>query len=282
MGENTKIEWCDHTINLWWGCAKVSDGCKHCYAELLSRRLANNCWGPTSPRREIKNWERELKRLDKKANGIPETVFVGSMMDIFEEDMPTDSGDRTANIRDDFFYEVPFYKNLVFLFLTKRPQNIRKSVPVFWYKVAPNNIWFGTSVCSEKDMGNIDELIQNSPRINRRFLSIEPLIGPIDLRSHLAKTVRVDGTLVPAIDWVIVGGESGYSARPLDLKWVRDVVRDCVQAGIPVFVKQLGTHWAKEHEIKHDKKGGDMKNFPADLQRRMSPVYWFSRPNGEK
>lgn len=234
-------------------------------------------------------------------------------------------GDRPLTMQDvrqrlfDLIDQTP---HLGWLVLTKRPQNIAKMMPqsrsplVEFCDDGPvgirRNLWLGTSV---EDQKNADERIPHLLRVPAvvRFLSMEPLIGPVDLSEWLY-TIEVqhdgDGNTQevpckPPLDWVIVGGESGSGARPMNLSWARSVVSDCQKAGVPVFVKQLGacpvtTQWddcrpSNPHEVPWthrderanrstgrslpivkagfaDKKGGDIAEFPSDLRVRQFPV----------
>lgn len=160
MAQNSKIEWCDHTVNLWHGCTKVHEGCDHCYAETLSKRWGRDIWGNDKPRLEIKSAFNDLdkyQRLAKEA-GVIHRVFVGSMMDIFEKPMAmVDSKGSmrpygTDTIRELFFMNIDFgkYPNLMFLLLTKRPSNINKYIPERWKQIPPENVMFGTSPVNQQ------------------------------------------------------------------------------------------------------------------------------------
>lgn len=233
--ENSKIEWTDHTANLWHGCAKVHQGCDNCYAEMLALRYKNDIWGPRKPRKIIKDvWDKLTKyqTVAKKAGEI-HRVFVGSMMDIFEKDMPliyldgSECGYGTDVLRQRFFNEViPNSPNLQFLLLTKRPGNINKYIPQTWKEFgAPGNVMFGTSAV---DPETWDMLIPKLKEVKgRRFVSVEPQLKNI-------VDVNLDG-----IDWVIQGGESGPYRRPFDLKWAVDMRKMCREQNTPYFFKQI-------------------------------------------
>jgi protein gp37 len=124
----------------------------------------------------------------------------------------------------------------------------------------PENIWMGVSIENEiiADRG----LKLSRTQARTKFLSCEPLIGPLDLGARF---------WLSSMDWVIVGGESGPGARPMRLEWVRQIINDCNNAGVPVFVKQLGSVWAKESRARHH-KGGDPEEWPEDLRVREFPV----------
>ena len=268
MAENTKIEWCDHTVNLWHGCAKVHTGCKNCYAEAMSKRWKFAIWGENAPRREIKSAFRDLKKYENHAreNGFKEVVFCGSMMDIFEKPKwLTDNGDKggifhlkTNTLRDILFKEITDgkYNNLIFLFLTKRPQNINKFIPEIWKSKLPKNVWFGTSVSDQKTAEElIPKLMENTPKSANLFLSVEPQTDAISLTnlklaadSHylncLSGTISFpigscDELKSQRIKWVIQGGESGNKKRPFKTEWAFLLKSQCAANGTDYFFKQI-------------------------------------------
>jgi protein gp37 len=237
MGQNSKIEWTDHTANLWWGCTKVHEGCDHCYAESLSHRYGNDVWGNDKPRKEVKGvWNDLMKyqKLAEKANEI-HRVFVGSMMDIFEKPMSLiDSKGNyypemdTGTLRWELFFKIDagMYNNLQFLFLTKRPSNINKYIPEHWKTAPPVNVMFGTSPVNQ---GTSYILVNQLLKVNgKRFLSVEPQLESISLLHWL-----------PNIDWVIQGGESGPHKRPFNLDWAYDLKQQCERTNTPYFFKQI-------------------------------------------
>lgn len=260
MAQNSKIEWTHHTANLWHGCTKVHAGCDNCYAETLSNRWGREIWGNDKPRMEIKSVWNDLKRFQKEAAAAGEVhrVFVGSMMDIFEKPMPlVDSKGEavlidgqpmtTENARQHFFFNViPDCPNLLFLLLTKRPSNINKHIPESWKTDPPKNVMFGTSPCDQK---TADILIPQLLQVKgKHFLSIEPLLGPVDLSIFFGLyeyeenkwATRVGSRWKDSPDWVIVGGESGHGARPMHPDWVRSLRDQCKSAEVPFFFKQWG------------------------------------------
>ncbi len=238
MGANSKIEWTDHTANLWWGCTHVHEGCDNCYAEAWSKRFdgGNTVWGNDAPRREIAKTFNDLKRYQKKAAELGEIhrVFVGSMMDIFEKPMPViDSKGviqpiTTEHIRQKFFREiVPNSPNLLFLLLTKRPSNINKYIPNQWYKSPPDNVMFGTSIVNQK---TADTLLKQLIQVNGRlFISMEPQLDLVYLRSQY----------LDCLHWVIQGGESGPRKRPFNTEWAEFTKQQCETAKVPYFFKQI-------------------------------------------
>jgi protein gp37 len=263
MATDSKIEWTEHTDNLWHGCTKVHAGCDHCYAETLTKRWKRDIWGNDKPRMEIKSVWNDLKKQQAAAAAAGEMhrVFVGSMMDIFEKPMPlvdhngkqlSDDHDviLTGDMRNKLFSEITTgkYPNLIFLFLTKRPSNINKMIPETWRTDPPPNVMFGTSPC---DQATANTLIPQLLKVKgKKFLSCEPLLGPINLLENaifhfqgFLNYVENGPRLNSAIDWVIVGGESGHHARPIHPDWVRSLRDQCNTAGIPFFFKQWGEYY---------------------------------------
>lgn len=258
MAENSKIEWCKHTTNLWWGCTKVHEGCDNCYAEVWSNRWNNNLWGNDNPRREINSWDKNLIKFNKKAIELNEihNVFIGSMMDIFEKPMSLIDKDGnplpydTSVLRDKLFNEiVPETKNLRYLFLTKRPSNINKYIPESWKTSPPDNVIFGTSVVNQK---TADDLIPHLLKVKgKKFLSIEPQLDKISLENmngtsswkekyQVLKPILYSGdSNRDAIDWVIVGGESGANRRHYNAEWAYLLRDECKRNNVPFFMKQI-------------------------------------------
>lgn len=238
MAQNSKIEWCHHTANIWWGCTKVHEGCDHCYAETLAKRLGNDVWGNDKPRRLIKGFYQDLNNYQaaaKKAGEI-HRVFVGSMMDIFEKPMPVinSKGEpleaTTDYHRQHFFQNISdgIYPNLLFLLLTKRPSNINKYIPESWKKNPPANVMFGTSPVNQE---TANKLILQLLGVNgKRFLSVEPQLDSINIQGYLFHK---------QIDWVIQGGESGHHKRPFNLDWAYYLKQQCSETNTPYFFKQI-------------------------------------------
>lgn len=196
MAENSKIEWTHHTVNPWWGCTEVHEGCDNCYARVLSNRWGKDLWGTDKPRMETKNWLNDLHKYQKKAAAAGEMhrVFIGSMMDIFEKPMPvvswhgdpsTNSNYNTGCIRTLLFGMISsgYFPNLLFLFLTKRPSNINKYIPEAWKDSCPPNVMFGTSVVNQETADKLIPQLLEAP--GKKFLSMEPLIGSVDLSMFL-------------------------------------------------------------------------------------------------
>lgn len=256
MSENSAIEWTHHTFNPWWGCTKVSPGCSACYAEAFDKRVGGAHWGPGVERRTFgeKHWN-EPKKWDAKAAKLGERhrVFCSSMADVFDAEAPAGQIERLWPL----IRETP---HLDWLLLTKRPERIGASLPADWGDGYPN-VWLGTSV---EDQTRAAERIHRLTFIPAvvRFLSCEPLLGPIDFeRAEVQASDAIDpewrdgrrGTpIVPSalgdedrsarIHWVIVGGESGPKARPMHPDWVRGIRDQCVAAGVAFLFKQWGEH----------------------------------------
>lgn len=358
--KTTKIQWADATFNPWIGCTKVSPGCKNCYAENTTRARVlrsqgQETWGKGAKRSRTSaaTWRQPLK-WNKKAgddvlNYLSEVplhdegqlapyvrprVFP-SLCDWLDDEVPIEwLGDFLQLIHDT--------PHLDWLLLTKRPENWRKRLTQVreialeserwvlhrfvheWMerldKLPPHQIWIGTSV---EDQQRADERIPALLKIRAklRFLSLEPLLRPLELDKWFwdlpepicegcpkdvdcecgFKTAKENGRI--SIDWVIFGGESGHGARPCNIEWIRDGVKQCQSAGVAAFAKQLGeniisrndagfegesktewpmdTHWAELDPAEYqgapvrvhlkDKKGGDMAEWPEDLRVREFP-----------
>lgn len=239
--KNSKIEWTDHTFNPWWGCMKVSEGCKNCYAETLDNRWKGGHWGPGSTRKSMsdKYWNQPLKwNADAQATGIKAKVFCASMADVFEGHPDT----LVALKR--LFHIIEYTPNLIWQLLTKRPENILSLVPDWWINVGfPNNLWIGTSVENQKAANERIPLLLNVP-CDIKFLSCEPLLGAVDLdfsvNGHLRGPAFISA--LEKIQWVIVGGESGHHARPMHPEWVKNIQYQCSQYKVPFFFKQWGEY----------------------------------------
>jgi protein gp37 len=252
MAEKTNIAWTDHTWNPWRGCQKVSPGCTNCYAEAMSKRNPSvlGIWGSEGKRviASEASWREPLK-WDRKARdeGVRRRVFCASMADVFE-DRPELVAPRVR-----LFHLISETRNLDWLLLTKRPENIRRfhgsnDVPRSWPEDMPPNVWLGVSV---EDQRRADERIPvlNEIEVTVRFLSCEPLLGPIDFDP-------ARHNLYGRIHWCIVGGESGPGHRPMEVEWVRSIARQCDDAMVSCFVKQDS-----------GPRPGQQGRLPADLWR---------------
>lgn len=266
MGANSKIEWTHHTFNPWHGCVKISDGCKHCYAETLSHRWGNDFWGVDKARKSMSDsyWRQPFKwNDDAKKNGKRRRVFCASMADVFEgrEDL--------SPHRWRLFNLIETTPNLDWLLLTKRPENMLKLLPTNWLIDPRPNVWLGTTVENQEQAGKrIPELLETPAVV--RFLSCEPLLGPVSLTQWLeseydrtARSWQIRGNENRVkVDWVIAGGESGHGARPMDEAWARYIKEQCDATDTPFFMKQMGGVKDKRH---------DLEDLPADLRIRQFP-----------
>lgn len=208
MGDKTAIEWTDATWNPWQGCTKVSPGCKHCYMYTGKLRYGQD---PAIVVRSKTTFRDPLKWTR------PQRVFTCSWSDFFHE-----AADLWRPEAWDIIKQTP---HLTYQILTKRPQRIPACLPPLWSSGWPN-VWLGVSVENARYTSRI-ALLQRVPAVVR-FLSVEPLLGPIP---HMP----LDG-----IHWVIVGGESGPRHRPIKREWVTDIREQCLTAGVPFFFKQWG------------------------------------------
>jgi protein gp37 len=214
MAQNSHIEWTEATWNPVTGCDKISAGCKHCYAERLALRL--KAMGNPRYRNGFQvTLHQDALNLPKSWRQ-PKRIFVNSMSDLFHDEVPLEFIQMVFAIMRD----CPQH---TFQILTKRSKRLRKLAPhIQW----PTNVWMGVSVEDSRVTNRITDLVDVPAAI--RFLSLEPLIGPLN-QLHLE-----------GIDWVIVGGESGPGARPVEIEWIRSIFRQCRNAKVPFFFKQWG------------------------------------------
>lgn len=268
MSTETGIEWTDATWNPVRGCSKVSEGCRNCYAMSVAARFS----GPGQPyaglaTRSPARWTNRVAFVEEHlADPLrwkrPRRVFVNSMSDLFHEDIPDAWIDRVFGV-------MAAASRHTYQILTKRPERMRaymaglahnydrieagarsvgytlrfEGIPMVRWPIP--NVWLGVSV---EDQAAADEripLLARTPAVIR-FLSCEPLLGPIDLGGLLPDRSR---SPIDAVDWIIGGGESGPKSRPCDVEWLRNLARQCVESGTPFFLKQLGG-WP-------DKRGGE-------------------------
>ena len=218
MANKTSIEWTDATWNPVTGCTKISSGCDNCYAERFSERFRG------TPRHPFENgFDLTLRpeRVDQPLRWRePRMIFVNSMSDLFHKDIPTAFISNVCNTMEMAHWHT-------FQVLTKRSSVMRNFLRRrYGDGRGPNHMWFGVSVEDGSKLSRVRHL-QEAPA-GMRFLSIEPLIGRIG---------RLDLT---GIDWVIVGGESGPRARPMNPDWVREVRDQCIAGNVAFFFKQWG------------------------------------------
>jgi protein gp37 len=270
MSANSKIEWTDHTFNPWIGCTKVSPGCAHCYAETRDKRHLIepvDHWGKGAPRlltsasnwRQPYRWNEEAKKAGKQAK-----VFCASLADVFDPEVP-------AEWRKALFDTITRTPYLIWQLLTKRPEiahdfyhnEIGLRDDTIIEKFLPN-VWLGVSVEDQKRADERIPLLLEIPAAVR-FLSCEPLLGPVDIAKWLVPDECGCGGYDPAfrncINWVIAGGESGPNARPMHPDWARSLRDQCVAAGGPFFFKQWGEWEAGTifvHPGDHTSEGGQI------------------------
>lgn len=278
MGQVTNIAWTDHTFNAWRGCTRVSEGCRFCYAEKLSARNHRTLgvWGPNGERaiasesywRQPFAWAKAAK-----AAGVRRRVFCASLADVFEgaNTIPTWSRGPVREARTRLWATIDATPDLDWLLVTKRPENIAG----MWAGGYRHNVWLITSVENQATAeARVPWLQANGMGLCPVLgISAEPLLGPIDLG-------KVPGS---NLDWVIVGGESGAKARPMDVAWVRAMVGWCRGKGIPCFVKQMGDNPVWHHDetwvegplsgpyVLRAPKGGDPAEWGAEFRVREYP-----------
>jgi protein gp37 len=253
MGADTKIQWATHTFNPWIGCTAESAGCLHCYGKAWAKRAGRDF----SQRRRTSEayWRQPLKWNEAAAAaGGQVGVFSGSLCDIFDDDVSIPLEWRT-----DLWKTIAATASVDWLLLTKRPENWPSYLPQAqgWHWT---NVRLGVTIENRDAFEARAEALFATHRFGwRTFVSFEPAIEPVAFTG-----------LMPAIGWLIVGGESGPDARPCDLAWIADAIAQGRAAGKPVFVKQLGSAWAKATGARHP-KGGDPAEWPEELRVREFP-----------
>lgn len=294
MSDKSAIEWTDATWNPTTGCEKVSPGCAHCYIDrtpafrIPGRRFVK---GATDLRLHEDRLDQPLRWKR------PRRVFVNSLSDLFHPEVPDDFLNQVYEVMEQA-------RQHTFQVLTKRAARMRDYLNWRYgpredgggLRIPSRHIWHGVSVENQRWAEvRIPMLLQARSAV--RFISAEPLLGPVDLSAYLP-VVTIGGVeLETWPDWVIVGGESGPGARAFDLAWARDLVRQCSEAGVAVFVKQLGSLPVMETRLwrslrptpilaaKHARRGpegtvplkffaqkaGDAQEWPADLRVREFP-----------
>jgi protein gp37 len=246
MAAESNIEWTEYTWNPVTGCVKISQGCKHCYAERMSRRLK----AMGSSRYEngfVPTLHEDLLELPKRWKK-PRVIFVNSMSDLFQEDVPESFIARVFETMRD----CPQH---TFQILTKRGERLaRLAAALPW----PRNVWMGVSVEDQRVMDRVRDLADVPAAV--RFLSCEPLIGPLD------------DLPLKSIDWVIVGGESGPGARPMNRAWVESIRQQCERAKVAFFFKQWGG-------VRKDRTGRELNGRTYDDMPSRISTLGMSRPS---
>jgi protein gp37 len=286
VSEQSAIEWTDATWNPTTGCTKISPGCAHCYiASTTPFRMHGRTFVDGHIPLQFHTGRIGQPLLWKK----PRRIFVNSLSDLFHDDVPDE-------VLHQVYYTMEAAHWHTFQVLTKRPARMRAYLA--WRygpdadtprgRIPSRHIWHGVSVENQHFADERIPLLLQTPSAVR-FISAEPLLGPVDLTdvgdciNALDDTDAPHGT--PFLDWVIVGGESGPKARPFDLAWARSILSQCDIFNVPCFVKQLGARpifpdgggweWPQ-----HDRKGGDMAEWPADLRVREFPDGRIGHPAG--
>ena len=249
MSDKSAIEWTDATWNPVTGCTKVSPGCAHCYAETITLRFK---WGgPFLPGKSTIRLHPE--RLDAPGKWrTPRRVFVNSMSDLFHEEIPFEYVRKV-------FHKMETYDAHIYQVLTKRPERMLEFVE--WDKQTerwPDHVWAGTSVENQYWADRRIPILQQIPA-NVRFLSVEPLLKSVDLSPYLS-----------SLQWVIVGGESGYRARPMNEQWAQRIRDDCVDVGVPFFFNQWGGRTSKSGGRELD--GREWDEMPKEVTTVQEPV----------
>lgn len=248
MAADTNIEWCDSTLNAWIGCDRISPGCDGCYAAVSTpARTMGIVWGPKEPRHRTKPATRHALTLYEgrqaefhRQHGRPRRVFVSSLSDVFDNAAP-------QQWRNELWRDCEASPHVDKLVLTKRVGNVRGMVPPAWMKPGgwPAHVWLGITVVNQVEaLRDIPKLLHVPASV--RFLSVEPMLGPIDLGyldpcDHPRRSHEDVGCWM-ALSWVICGGESGATARPMHPDWARSLRDQCAAAGTPFLFKQWGEY----------------------------------------
>jgi len=255
MGENSAIEWTNHTFNPWVGCTKISPGCDHCYAEGWAKRSGMVEWGGSRVRTSIANWNKPLKwNRDAAATGIRRRVFCASLADVFDNE-------ADSLWRVDLMRLIEHTPHLDWLLLTKRIGNVAGMMHNWHESNWPRNVWLGITVVNQEEADrDIPKLLRIPAAVH--FLSIEPMLSMISLDAeqwlvpeyfgHAADChdplCALNGDMYscageviqqPSIDWIICGGESGSHAREMNPDWARYLREQCKDTGTAFFMKQM-------------------------------------------
>lgn len=254
MADRSNIEWTDSTFNPWVGCTKISPGCDHCYAESWAKRSGDVKWGQPGERGERRRtktwgnpakWERQHEQFFAD-RGRRRRVFCASLADVFDNQVPW-------HWRPLLWQPIRETPHLDWIILTKRPQNIKAMLPDDWGD-GYSHVWLITTVCNQEEADrNIPILLDVPARIHG--ISVEPMLGPIDLTRYLPCTTpracdkRIGhgcgqcawdtGTNDNALKWVICGGESGGGARDMPDHGAENLLNQCAASGTAFFMKQM-------------------------------------------
>jgi protein gp37 len=273
MGEHTGIAWTDSTFNIAWGCLRVSDACKFCYADTWAKRMGLDLWKPGGERRTFgaKHWNQPLKwQRQAERDGKVHRVFCSSMCDVFE-DHPTLAIERVK-----LWSLIEATPLLTWQLLTKRPENMLEFTPSTWRRAWPRNVWAMTTAENGEELARRVPYLADVPAVVRG-LSIEPMLGcaPAHQLRCVLPTLKAgwDGEHDAAV-WVVTGGESGPHARPFDLAGVLAIRDVCAELGATWFHKQHGELWAKANRRPLEKRhphGADPAEWAPEFRVQRFP-----------
>ena len=316
MAENSGIAWTDSTANFWWGCTKVGPGCDSCYAETWSRRTGGQHWGVGVPRRKIKGTVALLRKLNASGhkflaeNGRPRRVFIQSMSDLFDNEVPVEWFCEAWSL-------IEACDRLEIQIVTKRISVVEKRLAGVGATAWPKHAGLLVTVCNQEEADrDIPRLLALKARFSIPWVGVsaEPLLGPIDFRNlRTGERTRIDaltgaqaaysapghggdiGVMLASIppyalprdlyghglNWIVLGGESGRRARPMQIEWVRSVIEQTRGTATACFVKQMGAnprHGGLDAVTVstalpiRDRAGADPEEWPADLRVREYPL----------
>lgn len=244
---DSKIQWTDHTWNIARGCRKVDEDCKYCY--MYRGSLDSTRYNPFEPKRTKTVFNLPLKIKE------PSRIFTSSLTDVFLEEIDS--------FRDEMWEIIRKCPQHTFQILTKRPERIMQCLPSDWGD-GWDNVWLGASCGSGKSIQRVLDVLAVPAKIH--FASFEPMWDRIDMNIDISDLCK--------LDWAIIGGESGnengkYRYRLCKIEWMEELIKDLTPT-TKIFVKQLGTHLAKELKL-NDRHGGDITEWPKQLQIREFP-----------
>lgn len=258
MADKSNIEWTEATWNPWYGCLKVSPGCKFCY---MYREMERYGRDPRVVTRSKTKFEDPLTWV--RTGKAPKFCFTCSWSDFFIEQADEWRAEAWEIIR-----KTP---QITYQILTKRPERIREHLPADWGLSGYPNVWLGVSAENQQYADERIPLLLQTPAAVR-WISAEPLLGPVHLGFHdeefgfdisYLKPFTAGDPAIPALDWVVVGGESGPESRPMPQEWAQAIAEQCAEAKVAFFMKQMGG--------KGDKRG-DLADIPEDLRIRQYPA----------
>lgn len=282
MGNKSEIQWTDATWNVARGCTKVDADCKYCYMYRQSLNGTRYSADQVIKTKGVFTLPLHYKETESSCwNGNP-LIFTSSLTDFFHEEI-----DSFRHECWDIIRKCP---HLTFQILTKRPERIKDNLPADWGE-GWDNVWLGTSIGHISGIDRLGSLHGVPAKV--KFLSLEPLHGPLDLeypdevfpdgpkrccsgQDCGCYGLPIEAPIIYGIDWVIVGGESGndngkYRYRSCNIKWIENIVSTCKTYNIPVFVKQVGTYLATELGMS-ERHGGNFDEFPESIKFRQFPI----------